>query len=112
MGDPAGIGPDVILASWHMRVQLGLGPFVVYGEPETMRQRARALGWRLTESLCTFAVPAGPTVQRVYEAFRDEILADLSRQKRFVTGVADEEELQAAKIGLEPGYLPLQQGAH
>jgi microcystin degradation protein MlrC len=43
------------------------------------RDRARARGWRVTESLCTFAMPAGPTVQRVYEAFRDEILADLAK---------------------------------
>jgi microcystin degradation protein MlrC len=43
------------------------------------RDRARALGWRVTESLCAFAVPAGPTVQRVYEAFRDEILEDLAK---------------------------------
>ena len=33
----------------------------------------------MTESLCTFAMPAGTTVQRVYEAFRDEILADLAK---------------------------------
>ncbi|MBO0763195.1 MAG: M81 family metallopeptidase [Hyphomicrobiaceae bacterium] len=43
------------------------------------RDRARARGWRVTESLCTFAMPAGTTVQRVYEAFRDEILVDLAK---------------------------------
>jgi microcystin degradation protein MlrC len=43
------------------------------------RDRARALGWRVTESLCAFAMPAGLTVQRVYEAFRDEILEDLAK---------------------------------
>jgi microcystin degradation protein MlrC len=43
------------------------------------RDRARAKGWRVTESLATFAMPAGITVQRVYEGFRDEILADLAR---------------------------------
>ncbi len=43
------------------------------------RNRGRARGWRVTESLCTFAVPAGLTVQRVYQAFRDEILADLTK---------------------------------
>ena len=43
------------------------------------RDRARALGWRVTESLCAFAMPAGPTVQRVYEAFRDEILEELAK---------------------------------
>ena len=43
------------------------------------RDRARAKGWRVTESLATFAMPAGTTVQRVYEAFRDEILEDLAK---------------------------------
>lgn len=43
------------------------------------RDQARALGWRITESLCTFAVPAGPTVDAVYTTFRDEILADLQK---------------------------------
>jgi 4-hydroxythreonine-4-phosphate dehydrogenase len=44
MGDPAGIGPDVILASWSARKQRALHPFVVYGDPEALRGRARALG--------------------------------------------------------------------
>jgi len=43
------------------------------------RDRAWARGWQVTESLCTFAVPAGLTVQRIYEAFRDEILEDLDK---------------------------------
>src|SRR5262245_49643328 len=43
------------------------------------RDRAQARGWQVTESLCTFAVPAGLTVQPVYEAFRDEILEDLAK---------------------------------
>jgi len=41
------------------------------------RKRAEARGWRVAESLAAFAQPAGPTVRPVYEAFRDEILADL-----------------------------------
>src|SRR5262245_45473394 len=44
MGDPAGIGPDVILASWLARKQHALRPFVVYGDAEIMRQRAMSLG--------------------------------------------------------------------
>lgn len=43
------------------------------------RERARARGGRVTESLCAFAVPAGPTLDRVYIAYRDEILTDLKR---------------------------------
>lgn len=43
------------------------------------RDRGRARGWRVSESLCAFAVPGGPVVDRVYTAFRDEILDDLRR---------------------------------
>ena len=43
----------------------------------TWREMAAARGWRVVESLCAFAQPAGPTMRAVYEAFRDEILADL-----------------------------------
>jgi len=43
------------------------------------RDRAKAEGWQVVESLCTFAVPAGPTVDAVYAGFRDEILTDLER---------------------------------
>ena len=41
------------------------------------RGRAEAKGWQVVESLCAFAMPAGRTVKKVYEAFRDEIVADL-----------------------------------
>ncbi len=41
------------------------------------RELAEAEGGQVIESLAAFAQPAGPTVQGLYEAFRDEILADL-----------------------------------
>jgi microcystin degradation protein MlrC len=41
------------------------------------RRRAEALGWGVAESLCAYAEPGGVTTRAVYEAFRDEILADL-----------------------------------
>jgi len=41
------------------------------------RKKSEALGWDVTESLSANAQPAGPTVQPVYEGFRDEILDDL-----------------------------------
>ena len=44
MGDPAGIGPDIALASWRVREVQSLHPFVVYGSPEIMADRARGLG--------------------------------------------------------------------
>lgn len=41
------------------------------------RRLSEARGWRVSESLCAFAQPAGPTIARTYEAYRDEILSDL-----------------------------------
>jgi microcystin degradation protein MlrC len=50
----------------------------MFGAPLAVwRQRADAKGWQVVESLCAFAMPAGRTVKKVYEAFREEILADL-----------------------------------
>jgi len=36
MGDPAGIGPDIVLASWRERSQHNLPPFVLYGCPDVL----------------------------------------------------------------------------
>jgi len=44
MGDPAGIGPDIIVAAWHQRTAQHLPPFVVYGDPAVLASRAHALG--------------------------------------------------------------------
>jgi 4-hydroxythreonine-4-phosphate dehydrogenase len=43
MGDPAGIGPDIALMSWHQRGRHHLPAFVFYGDPDLMQQRARSL---------------------------------------------------------------------
>ena len=40
-------------------------------------------GFDFVESLFAFAQPSGPTVQRVYESFRDEILTDLRNNGHF-----------------------------
>jgi microcystin degradation protein MlrC len=57
--------------SYGNRVPMFGAPLAVW------RRLADARAWHTTESLCAFAVPAGRTVKTVYEAFRDEILADL-----------------------------------
>lgn len=44
MGDPAGIGPDITLKAWRERREQSLAPFVVFGDPEILAQRASALG--------------------------------------------------------------------
>ena len=47
LGDPKGIGPDITLASWCAREAHGLHPFAVYGDPDVLRDRARALGLKV-----------------------------------------------------------------
>ena len=43
------------------------------------RKQAEADGHEVVESVAAFAQPAGPTVRKVYEALRDELLRDLER---------------------------------
>ncbi|HEV8310548.1 MAG TPA: M81 family metallopeptidase [Methylomirabilota bacterium] len=71
-------------------IPTGLDDFVVFrGAPPPERptsfvqpflvfhRLAAERGWTVASSLGAAAPPAGPTVRRVYEGFRDEILADL-----------------------------------
>jgi len=44
MGEPAGLGPDLILQIYARRQSLGLPPFVVYGQRDFFAARARRLG--------------------------------------------------------------------
>lgn len=44
MGDPAGIGPDIIVTSWNGRQKHGLPTFVALGCPDVFEQRAHQLG--------------------------------------------------------------------
>ncbi len=44
MGEPAGIGPDLIIQLFARRAALGIPPFVVYGSLGFLASRARRLG--------------------------------------------------------------------
>jgi 4-hydroxythreonine-4-phosphate dehydrogenase len=44
MGDPAGIGLDIVLAAWAARERQPLPPFVLYGDPRALAERAGLLG--------------------------------------------------------------------
>ena len=43
LGEPAGIGPDITLAAWLRRAELGLPPFYVAGDPSFLERLARRL---------------------------------------------------------------------
>ncbi|MEP3475956.1 MAG: 4-hydroxythreonine-4-phosphate dehydrogenase PdxA [Hyphomicrobiales bacterium] len=47
LGDPAGIGPDIILAAFSEREQRALPPFYVQGCLRVLRERAEALGLKI-----------------------------------------------------------------
>ena len=44
MGEPAGIGPDLILAAWSLKDAVEVPRFVAIGDPEVLTLRARKLG--------------------------------------------------------------------
>src|SRR5215470_16246230 len=44
LGEPAGIGPDITIAVWQRRLELGLAPFYVRADPEYLASRAKLLG--------------------------------------------------------------------
>ena len=47
------------------------------------RELAARDGHEVVESILAFAQPSGPTIQSVYEAYRDEILSDFERKGPF-----------------------------
>ncbi|HZP69021.1 MAG TPA: 4-hydroxythreonine-4-phosphate dehydrogenase PdxA [Pseudolabrys sp.] len=44
LGEPAGIGPDLVIEIWQQRKQFRLPPFYLVGDPGFIRTRARLLG--------------------------------------------------------------------
>jgi len=43
-GDPAGIGPDILLMTWQRRAEHSVPAFVVFGDPAAIGARAKLLG--------------------------------------------------------------------
>jgi 4-hydroxythreonine-4-phosphate dehydrogenase len=44
MGEPGGVGPDLALAVWLRRAELGIPPFYLLADPDFMAARAAAIG--------------------------------------------------------------------
>jgi len=47
LGEPAGIGPDITLAAWQRRAELGLPSFYLLADPDFVAERARLLGLKV-----------------------------------------------------------------
>ncbi len=44
LGDPAGVGPDIVMAAWQVRKERDISPFFVIGDPDVLEARALRLG--------------------------------------------------------------------
>ncbi len=59
MGDPAGIGPELLLTAWLSRAEQDLPAFYVLADPAMMRARAEMLGLDVPIAECTPEDAAG-----------------------------------------------------
>ena len=65
-GEPAGIGPDIAMAAWLRRNELGLPPFYLLGDRDFLADRAKILGLKIQladaraeDALAAFSKPCG-----------------------------------------------------
>lgn len=58
-GDPAGIGPDVLILAWHTRRERELAPFIAIANPAVLKERAQQLGVDLPVRECGFEDACG-----------------------------------------------------
>ncbi len=58
LGEPAGIGPDLVLAIWQRRAELDLAPFYIIADPNFLSRRAKRLGLDIP---IVIAAPASAT---------------------------------------------------
>jgi 4-hydroxythreonine-4-phosphate dehydrogenase len=77
LGEPAGVGPEIVLMAWAARKARLLPVFCAVGDPELLRARARLLGLDVPVTPCVpeaaatlFAdalpvIPAGPTATAI-----------------------------------------------
>ena len=83
MGEPAGIGPDLILTLYAHRQALNLPPFVVYGHANFLKARAHRLGL----DIAIEAVGADAAVETFAQALP---VAHIEGMVADLPGVADE----------------------
>jgi 4-hydroxythreonine-4-phosphate dehydrogenase len=76
MGEPAGIGPDLILRLYADRVALGLPPFIVFGNAQFLEARAARLGLRVRMVRSTAADANGSFAEALPVADIEGLVSD------------------------------------
>src|SRR5262245_43853124 len=79
MGDPAGVGPEVIVGAWQNQQIHDVARPVVFGRPELMRRAARLMNRRLkifglSSSSNLRSVDAGPGMMSCVKVCDDSVL--------------------------------------
>jgi 4-hydroxythreonine-4-phosphate dehydrogenase len=104
LGEPAGIGPDIAIAAWRRRHDLGLAPFYMLADPDFLRRRAALLG-----SEVAFAVvePAAAA-----DAFRTALpVVDIGIDVTAEPGHPDETSASAALTSIRRAVADVCAGA-
>ena len=52
LGEPAGIGPDIVLMAWRDRARADIPPFFAVGDPDLLAERAQRLGFTIPIETC------------------------------------------------------------
>ncbi|WP_370320620.1 4-hydroxythreonine-4-phosphate dehydrogenase PdxA [Oricola sp.] len=89
IGDPAGIGPDVILKSWSTRDATGAPPFYVIADPDQLRARADEMKLDVSIRSCD--------ADNATELFRD-VLPVVPLATKFTTAIGSPDTRNAAGI--------------
>lgn len=69
MGDPAGIGFEIALKCWQLRRERALPPFILFADPDAVRQRASAIGQNVPIEVVAHAHEAMPVFARALPIF-------------------------------------------
>ncbi|MGE0766872.1 MAG: 4-hydroxythreonine-4-phosphate dehydrogenase PdxA [Hyphomicrobiaceae bacterium] len=95
MGDPAGIGLDIVIAAWAGRRAAPLPPMVLIADPDALAERAHQIGLP-----CTFAVV--PTIPPVANLPTDALpVLPIKLGTRVEAGIADPANAGAVILAIE-----------
>lgn len=97
MGDPAGIGPEIILRAWAY-ARADLPPFFAIGSPDVFTRRARDLGLALP-----YIAEAAPGAEEIFPHRLTVFPAHTDLSRPAIAGQPDSGNAPAVKAAIEDG---------
>jgi len=108
LGEPAGIGPDITIATWERRAELELPAFYVLGDAAYLRERAR----RLRTSISTSITIASVTPREATAAFATALpVVDVGVRATATPGLPDETSAPVAIAAIRTAVAHVLTGA-